>query len=1567
MRRQKRSIWSAAIAAAGLWIHCPPLNAAVMQQPYAQAKAIAPNSTIPRTHLFEPLIATGATTPAEDSALSQSLIANEKRVKPDNFSNLTDFVTHYPHSGWRTAVEANLGLLYLHYGYFSKALDAFQAAWDAGKNATGWQARALVDDAVGQLAWLEASLGRTDQLKVLLDELQGRPIKGSATERVQFARTILTKAEKDPRHLFLCGPIALSSLMLDQGAHHEQVRFVHTYRAAQNGTSLAQLAALADQEKFPYQLVFRKPGQNVPIPSVVHWKVGHFATILGKAYGYYRVQDAVFPAHEIWVSQGALDSEASGYFLVAGAPSGNTDWRKVDLTEAATVWGKGPTNGTQQGGVGPQQDPQTPANPNNCSSCSCSGMCGYTIGESTVSVTLSDTPVGYQPPIGPSVKTTLTYNAREDDQTAFPGWFNVSQKWTLNWLSYVTDEPNIPGADVSRYLPGGGTYYYSGYNSSSGQFTPQNNDASVLVLTSMDPIIYQRRLKDGSVEVYAQSDGATNTARNIFLSKIIDPQGNALTFSYDSNMRLLSITDATGRVTTLSYEDRQFPELVTKITDPFGRRAVLNYNGDFLSSITDTLGLTSTFGYDFNALVDSMTTPYGTTNFSYTSAGASGPPLFVDVEDPLGYHERVEWLEPAPISDSDPAATVPQGMPISLTNQWLEYRDSFYWDRDAYIQAGCSPTGGCDYTLAKDIHFNHVPPNTSIKSTSIESIKNPLENRIWYVYPGQTISIYGGTYEKPIAAGRVLDDGSTQLTQYSYDPVSFNLTQTIDPLGRTTTFTYANHIDLSAVTQSVSGSQQLLAQFTYNAQHRPLVYTDAAAETTFYTYNAAGQLTSLTNPLGQKTQYQYNSTGDLTTIVNANNATAASFTYDSYDRIATYTDSEGWTVSYNYDNADRVTKITYPDGTADIYTYDKLDLASYQDRQGRQWVYTHDADRRLTSITDPTGGLTQFGYNGKGQVTSLTDPKGNVTSWTYDVEGRLTSKQYADKSAIAYTYETTTSRLKSISDALSQVKQFAYAEDDRLLGITYSNAANPTPNVAFAYDAYFPRLAAMTDGNGTTQYAYVPVGSLGALQVQQEASPLASSSIAYVYDELGRLASQTVAGAGGETYQYDAIGRLISDTNDLGAFSLAYLGQTSQITTRQLAGSTLATSWSYLPNSGDRRLAGINNVGLSSSQYSTYQYTTTPENFISSIAESSDAASVAPGALTQSASYNNLNQLTNLSGQALSFDANGNLLSDGQRNYSWDAENRLVGITYPSQSGKATTFTYDGLSRRTAITSTPAGGGTATTTSYIWCGTSICQARNSAGATTREYYTEGEFVPGSPAQPYYYGVDQIGSVRRAFASTSSAPAFGYDAYGNALQTTAPVTDFNYAGMFYNADSGLNLTQYRAYDPVGGRWLSRDPLGESASLTNLYAYVGGNPINKRDEFGLWTINIGISGNVNIPIIGQIGIGGGGYAGIVYDGTTLAWYYGGGGGIGGGAGGSIGIQIGSSNANTVCDLRGPFLSASASGGEGVIGGGEIYYGQGSNGAQIIGGNLFVGAGAGTPIAGTGGVTYTYIKPW
>jgi len=51
---------------------------------------------------------------------------------------------------------------------------------------------------------------------------------------------------------------------------------------------------------------------------------------------------------------------------------------------------------------------------------------------------------------------------------------------------------------------------------------------------------------------------------------------------------------------------------------------------------------------------------------------------------------------------------------------------------------------------------------------------------------------------------------------------------------------------------------------------------------------------------------------------------------------------------------------------------------------------------------------------------------------------------------------------------------------------------------------------------------------------------------------------------------------------------------------------------------------------------------------------------------------------------------------------------------------------------------------------------------------------------------------------------------------------------------------LPIYYYRAryYDPSAGRFLAEDPLGFIAGI-NFYGYVGGNPINARDAFGLWS--------------------------------------------------------------------------------------------------------------------------------
>lgn len=77
----------------------------------------------------------------------------------------------------------------------------------------------------------------------------------------------------------------------------------------------------------------------------------------------------------------------------------------------------------------------------------------------------------------------------------------------------------------------------------------------------------------------------------------------------------------------------------------------------------------------------------------------------------------------------------------------------------------------------------------------------------------------------------------------------------------------------------------------------------------------------------------------------------------------------------------------------------------------------------------------------------------------------------------------------------------------------------------------------------------------------------------------------------------------------------------------------------------------------------------------------------------------------------------------------------------------------------------------------------------------------------------------------------------FDPYGqptNLVSTTS--ADFGYAGMYNHGRSTLSLTLFRTYNPALGRWISRDPLGESIG-TNLYYYGLNEPIRHLDPLGL----------------------------------------------------------------------------------------------------------------------------------
>ena len=1089
----------------------------------------------------------------------------------------------------------------------------------------------------------------------------------------------------------------------------------------------------------------------------------------------------------------------------------------------------------------------------------------YQISSMLVSLTIIDTPVEYTPPKGPAVPITLTYNQRESQQPATFSYFNLGQKWTFNWLTYIQDDPNTAGSKVARYVAGGGIRSYTGYSSSTGQFSPETHDASLLVRTSSSPIRYERRLPDGGVEVYSQSNGATAYPRKIFLTSIADPAGNTVTLSYDGQLRLTSITDVLGQSTTLQYTSPLSSLLVTGVTDPFGRTISIGYDSSGrLNSITDAIGMTSTFGYDSGTFINTMITPYGTTRFAYGDSG--GARHWLNATDPLSQTERVEYYQGAPgIPYSE--SQVPSGMATS--NAYLNYRNSFYWDKHAFTQActlGGSYGATCDFTKARIKHFLHVATNTSLTARVLESIKYPLDNRIWFDYPGQSSPHLTGSYDSPTYVGRVLDDGSTQLTTATYN--SFGKpTKIVDALGRETDYFYAsNGIDLTQVKQKNGSGFDVLEQYTYNSQHEPLTYTDAAGQTTTYTYNAAGQLWTIKNAANETTTLNYDGAGYLVSVTNPNGSTQMSFTYDSMGRVATSTDSEGYTVSYQYDALNRVTQRTYPDGTARVTTWDKLDISAETDRQNNTTIFNYDAVRNLTQVTDPLSRVFKYDYYENGKLKSFTDPKNNLTSWSLDLENRVVQKTYPDLTTLTLAYDKA-SRLKSTTDALGQVRAFTYGKENLLRSIAYSNAVNATPAVTFNYDSVYPRVSSMLDGTGTTSYVYFPVGSLGANQLASADGPYSNDTVSYAYDVLGRVMTRTVDTAV-QTFGYDSLGRVASDSNPLGAFTYTYLGQTGQPTAQNLSGG-YSLAIGYDGNNGDRQLQSLAYRAVGATiPFRSFVYTHSAEHLVTGKRDkvNGNAGDYYPysydtayrltavgsgvGALNYgyddadnltgitkpgyswSATTNANNQLATVNGTTWQYDADGHLLNDGSYQYSWDAEDRLLSITNIA-SGHVSSFRYDGLSRRVAIIEQDSGG-SPMETRYLWCGDAICQQRNSSDTVLGHYYSQGEE---KTSGSLYYVQDHLGSVAGTVSGSGTVlGSVTYGAYGTIDASSGASADFGFAGMLRHSATGNSLTWYRLYNAQSGRWLSRDPIGEAGGF-NVYAYVEGNPVSFVDPLGL----------------------------------------------------------------------------------------------------------------------------------
>jgi len=219
-------------------------------------------------------------------------------------------------------------------------------------------------------------------------------------------------------------------------------------------------------------------------------------------------------------------------------------------------------------------------------------------------------------------------------------------------------------------------------------------------------------------------------------------------------------------------------------------------------------------------------------------------------------------------------------------------------------------------------------------------------------------------------------------------------------------------------------------------------------------------------------------------------------------------------------------------------------------------------------------------------------------------------------------------------------------------------------------------------------------------------------------------------------------------------------------------------------------------------------------------------------------------QLQSDGGNSYTYDAKGNVLSRtgsrGNLTLTWDENDRLKTL-----GGSVTaSYLYDYSGRRAA--KTVAGA----TTAYLYDGT---DAVAESGPSPAEFLygpsVDEPLAMSRGGQVYYYAVDGTNSVVALTDNSASVQnSYVWDAWGNALLRNETVANpYGYTAR-NSGESDLDDYRFRTYEPATGRFLSEDPLRQSAPIygSELYSYVRNSPVMNGDPFGLRCFSFSTSG-------------------------------------------------------------------------------------------------------------------------
>ncbi len=793
---------------------------------------------------------------------------------------------------------------------------------------------------------------------------------------------------------------------------------------------------------------------------------------------------------------------------------------------------------------------------------------------------------------------------------------------------------------------------------------------------------------------------------------------------------------------------------------------------------------------------DGSDTWYSTT-YTYNSYG-----LLTSVKNPEGQTTTLNYgsykLYPSKISN-------PKGYTVTMQYDYSNGQITSRTDENGFVTKTSydgigrilkisvpDPTTGTTTTFSNISYDDSSFPNSSTTTSTVNGVTS--KSVVYFDGLGRTIQtntlaedgVYNTVDFWYDEQGNIIQESfpyQTISSIYCSDAYQYCVVKIYDALNRPTQVTSPTGTTTTSYSQweqTVTDANGISKVYRHDAGGRLLSVEEANGSeiyTTNYEYDPLGQLISLVDAQGNERHFSYDSLGRKITQEDLHSPSETdygiwSYTYDKNGNLSTQTDPAGQVITWGYDSLER---ISYEDW--DVSTASRDIAYSYDNStNGKMHLYQVKMSEYYVRYNS---------YDALGNVTEETrfiqDPESTAYSSyrfksTYDLLGRLTRFIYPSSAlTVNYTYNVT-GALEAVTRGLTNLKDVVnnidYSPVGQMTSITYANGVTTTNTYDPAQD--YKLTAKVTTGIYDPAFTSTTSSSI--------------QNLSYTYDTVGNITSIVDSSftptAKTISYGYDDLNRLLSASTS----------------------------------------------GLSSGDYSeTYEY-----DALGNITYKSDLGFMLYEGTGKNGS--NPHAVTEVAGTSYTYDANGNLTSNGDHNYTWDKRNRLIG------SGSLS-FSYDHNGSRYKTTDT--SGEAPVYTHYL---APYEEVRN--GTPTYYIFAGSQRVAALEGNAYtYYHQDHLGGT--ALTTNSSGyvtQIYDYYPYGSELlnsQLSSTDAAHSFTDKELEEDIGLYYFEARWYDPKIGRFLSEDPaqldnrifkLIQDPQDLNFYGYSRSNPISSIDPNG-----------------------------------------------------------------------------------------------------------------------------------